>query len=115
MLDKFIKNEASKLFPDLFGRSEWFHPHEMWRSSVNPDALDGSWLESKTTYIYKVGTYIVSDDNKLDWLFAFYGYQRSKNGDYEFLGYLHFPRGENDDMTNTFQSIVRHITTTIER
>lgn len=115
MLNKFIKNEAKKLFPDLLELSELFHQHEMWESSVNSDVLDGSWVESKTTHIYKVGTYIVSDDNKLDWVFAFYGYQRRKDGDYVFLGYRHFPRSEKDYMAKIFQRIIRHAPPTIER
>ncbi len=115
MLDKFIKVEAKRLFPYLFERDKYFHPTEVWRETVTPEALDDSWLESDTTYIYKVGTYIVSDDNKMDWLFAFYGYQRYENGGLEFLGYLHFPQGENDDMDSTFKSISNHITAIIRR
>lgn len=115
MLDKFVQEKAKELFPDLFEHSEYFHPNEMWRESVNPDALSGDWLENDTTYIYKVGTYIVSDDNKMDWLYAFYGYQRQEDSGFEFLGYLHFPQGENDDMDRTFNSIINHITATITR
>ncbi len=105
MLDEFIKVSAQEAFPELFARNEHFHPIEKYRERVNRDALSDDWLKNRTTYIYKVGVYIVMDDNKMDWLYAFYGMQRRETGGFEFLGYLNFPQGENDDMARTFDSI----------
>jgi len=115
MLDKFIMVEAEKLFPELFLRAEYFNPIEIYRETVNAEALGDSWLENQTTYIYKVGVYIIYDENKMDWLQAFYGYQRYEKSGFEFLGYLKFPNGENDDMQRTLESIVRLINNTIMR
>jgi len=113
MLDKFIEASAKEAFPELFKRDEHFHPIEKYRERVNPDALTDDWLTNSTTYIYKVGVYIVMDDNKMDWLYAFYGYQRRKTSGFEFLGYLQFPQGENDDMSRTFDSIFDMVKQTI--
>ena len=115
MLEDFIQAQAKEVFPELFDEAEYFHPIKVYRESANPDALSDDWLENRTTYIYKVGVYIVHDDNKMDWLYAFYGYQRYEKGGFQFLGYLNFPRGENDDMERTFGTIFKHINTTIGR
>lgn len=115
MLDDFIQAQAKEVFPELFDETESFHPNTVYRETVSPDALTDDWLKNNTTYIYKVGVYIVMDDNKMDWLYAFYGYQRREHGGFEFLGYLNFPQGENDDMKSTFGSIFDHINSIIGR
>jgi hypothetical protein len=115
MLDEFIRKNAKEVFPELFDRTDYFQPNEKYRETVNPDALSDDWLQNNTTYIYKVGVYLVYDSNKMDWLYAFYGYQRYEKGGMAFLGYLQFPQGENDDMSRTFTTIFKHIDTTIGR
>lgn len=91
-LRSFLESKADELapldfeFPDCRGYSE----------DVNEDALSDKWLESKTSYIWKVGTLAQWDSNKCDYIRVFIGHERAP-GQYEFIGMLHYSDGENDD------------------
>lgn len=65
---------------------------------VNDDALTDAWLESKTSYIWKVGVLAVIDPNKCDWVYLYIGHQRKPTALFEFIGVLHWSDGENDDI-----------------
>ena len=64
----------------------------------NPDALDEKkWLESGTSYIWRVGVLAQWDSNKCDHARLFIGHERAPLR-HEFIGMLHWRDGENDDM-----------------
>lgn len=75
---------------------------DVWyRENVNADAIDGDkWLDNHTSYIWKVGVLLLADSNKADWFDAYIGVLRGNESYHEpeFIGHLHFPHGEADDV-----------------
>jgi len=71
-----------------------------WRyaENLNQDVANGFWLESETSFIYKVSVLAAIDANKCDWADIAIGIQRSPNSRNEFIGLLRFKHGENDDI-----------------
>tara|TARA_R110002051_G_C8754381_1_gene500683 strand:+ start:3370 stop:3726 length:357 start_codon:yes stop_codon:yes gene_type:complete len=65
----------------------------------NPDALgsENKWLENGTSYIWRVGVLAQWDSNKCDYARLFIGHERSPD-QHEFIGFLHWHDGENDDI-----------------
>lgn len=73
-----------------------------YREHINEDAVnDRLWLESNTSYIWKIGVLLAIDSNKADWIYAVIGYQRRPDSKPEHLGTMYFPEGENDDVEQT--------------
>lgn len=56
------------------------------------------FIERGCSYIYKVGAFAVMDGNKFDYAYVFFGIQRSKSDNPEYLGCFEFPDGENTDI-----------------
>lgn len=69
-----------------------------YAENVNPDALTDKWIESNTSYIWKVGVLVVADPNKCDWVYLYIGHQRQPSAGFEFIGKLYWRDGENDDI-----------------
>lgn len=92
-LRTFLEDEARKVCSSLL-LDEWTNTRYV--EDVNPDALTGAWLDNHTSYIWKVGTLVLTDANKLDWARIFIGHEREP-GKFEFIGHLNFNDGENDD------------------
>ena len=65
---------------------------------VNEDALSNKWLETQTSYIWKVGVLAVIDPNKCDWCYLHIGHQRNPKAEPEYVGCLCWRDGENDDI-----------------
>lgn len=92
-LEEFLRAEAGDLL-----ENEWIAPIVRYEESVNPDAANGgAWLESNTSYIWKVGVLSIADGNKRDWAYLLIGHQREPNARFEFIGKLYWSDGENDD------------------
>lgn len=83
-----------------------------YSEDINIDALYYDWLESGTSYIYKVGVLCAIDSNKCDWAHVVIGVQRSENSEMEIKGQFYFNQGENDDMgrvTNRAFNLMQHM------
>lgn len=94
-MEGFLKNIAKqKLDPDDFD-----DVRERYSEDTNPDAINGDqWLENDTSFIWKVGVYVLIDANKCDWVHVFIGHKRDEKSDAEFIGHLYWQDGENDDI-----------------
>lgn len=86
---------------------------ENWTSwnyleDTNKDVIDGTWLENRTSFIYKVGVSIAIDANKSDWVYLAIGVQRqNENSSNQLIGTLSFPNGENGDIGRVVQRAVK--------
>lgn len=83
-----------------------------YEEDVNPDAEDGSkdlWLESRTSYIWKVGTLVVIDGNKCDYASVVLGIQRDSDSLPEVIGTLDFKDGENTDIACTMKRFMDNL------
>jgi len=69
----------------------------------NLDVINNTWLENRTSYIYKVAVMTAIDSNKCDFAHVVIVTQRSINAKPELKGYLYFREGENDDMGAVIQ------------
>lgn len=101
----YAKTHPSNPFDEenYYGGSPIIGYHE----DVNPDADNGdAWLESCTSYIWKVGTLTLLDDNKRDFGWVFIGIQRTSNEPPEFFGFYDLPEGENTDASRVIKRIV---------
>ena len=79
-----------------------------YRENVNPYAIDGDkWLETNTSFIWKVGVLSVADGNKRDWCLLFMAQQRSPEHEFEFIGKLEWSDGENDDPGRCLRRMVK--------
>ena len=100
-LRKYLESEANKLHPDNFRHCDMLKGTEgvaHYAENVNPDALDDrKWLDNGTSYIWKVGVLAVIDRNKSDWAYLYIGHERAP-GQYQFIGFLYWENGENDDI-----------------
>lgn len=72
-----------------------------YRESQNDDALSDAWLESDTSYIWRVGVLVLYDNNKCDWCRILIGTQRSEASVAKVIGMLEWEGGENDDPART--------------
>ena len=82
-------------------------------SDVNPDAINGDdWLENDTSYIYEIGVLTLIDSNKCDFIHVFIGQRRSADTAPEFIGYLYWRDGENDDPARTLQRVRKLLAST---
>lgn len=105
-LRDFLVAEAQKSHPQIFDR-EFIALQVGYAESISPDAIDGDkWLESRTSYIWKVGVLSVVDGNKSDWAHLFIGHWRSPEHDCELIGHLFWFDGENDDIA---RSLARYL------
>lgn len=78
-----------------------------YKEDINPYAIDGDkWLDTHTSYIWKVGVLTLIDSNKCDYVYAFIGHQRSPDHAPEIIGQLYWKDGENDDIG---RSLVRYV------
>lgn len=92
-LERFLREHAEPRWED------WcFGPAYQYREDVNPDAADGTWLDKRTSYIYRVGVLAVIDANKCDFVEVHIGHQRDPDAPYEYIGKLWWQDGENDDI-----------------
>lgn len=78
-----------------------------YAEDVNPDAANETWLESQTSYIWKVGVLTLIDRNKSDWAYLFIGHQRKPKGDCQFIGKLYWEGGENDDPAASLERYIK--------
>ena len=108
-LEKFLLEYAKThdLNP-LDPESYWARPIIGYSEDVNPDADNGeAWLENRTSYIWKVGTLAILDDNKRDFAYVYIGIQRTSKHAPEFFGFYHLPDGENTDAGRVIKRIVK--------
>jgi hypothetical protein len=103
-LRNFLEDEAAKV--RCWGDDS---AYVRYAEDVNPDALTDAWLEKQTSYIWKVGVLVLADNNKLDWAYAFIGHEREP-GKHEFIGFLQFQDGENDDPGRSIRRYVACLT-----
>lgn len=95
-LKEFLLNKAREIRPEIF--DETWPDVLRYSENINPDAINGeAWLKNKTSYIWKVGVLATWDSNKFDYSTVFIGHEREP-GRSEFIGYLHWADGENDDI-----------------
>lgn len=101
-LEQFLRKQADKVakldkdWPDVRRYSE----------DVNPDAIDGdAWLNSMTSYIWKVGVLAQWDSNKFDHARLFIGHEREP-GSLQYIGCLYWEGGENDDIGRSLERYV---------
>ena len=69
-----------------------------YSENINNDALNGTWLDNRTSYIYKVAVLCAIDSNKCDWAHIVIGTQRTDYSQGEVKGVFSFNQGENDDI-----------------
>jgi len=94
MMEQFLKAKATEL-----GHYDPDWDHCDYRESDVPAADDGdAWLETKQSFIRRVGVLAVWDSNKTDYAGLFYGMMRSADSQPIFVGFQWFPEGENDDI-----------------
>ena len=102
-MENYLKEELKKVFPDIEDEYVYFDYSE----NINVDVDDkDTWLEKRTSYIYKVATLAAIDNNKCDYASIIIGTQRSENSTPEIVGTLNFHRGENDDMGRVIKRAV---------
>ncbi len=91
---------ANFLKEKLMSSNEFDPEWTVWDYSedINPDALTDEWLESRTSWVYRVGVLCAIDRNKCDWVHIAIGTQRREDEDFEIKGTFYFSEGENDDM-----------------
>lgn len=80
-----------------------------YQENVNEDALTDKWLETGTSYIWKVGVITAIDPNKCDWVYLAIGTQRSPRWPVDIIGHLSFKRGENDDIRATIDRAIKSL------
>ena len=99
-MQEFLRNYLSDKIGD-----EKYYTFD-YKEDVNKDALTNDWLESRTSYIYKVGVLTAIDSNKCDFIHIAIGTQRSDIFEPEFKGYFYFNEGENDDVARVINRAV---------
>ncbi len=104
-LEKFlrdhVRNNASSAV------TEYGIINTSYAEHCNDDAIDGDrWLETGTSYIWKVGLLGVVDSNKADWGWLHIAHQRDDESKPEIIGALHWAQGENDDVGRCLQRYV---------
>lgn len=98
-LETFLRSKAAEVEPTIFKCEYGMEDTVRYKEHVNPDAINGdAWLESRTSYIWKVGILAAWDANKCDWVNVFIGHHRKPDYDMEFIGHLYWQDGENDDI-----------------
>lgn len=86
----------------------WASPIIGYSEDVSPDADNGdAWLKSGSSYIWKVGTLAILDDNKRDFAYVFIGIQRTSKHAPEFFGFYHLPEGENTDARSVVKRVLK--------
>ena len=104
LLDYAKQHDLQPLDEDRY----WGGPIIGYSEDINPDADNGdAWLENRTSYIWKVGTLAILDDNKRDFAYVFIGIQRTSGAAPEFFGFYHLPEGENTDAGRVIKRIVK--------
>lgn len=106
-MEEFLKLEVNKMFPHYFDDEACVNV--AYEEDVNPDAASDAWLESCTSFIYKIGVLSVVDANKCDFATVFIGHQRTPGAKPEFIGYLNWSDGENDDPKRSLARYVKLI------
>ena len=91
-MEKFLKEQALKHIPD-----EKYYSFS-YSENNNDDVITSSWLNNRTSFIYKVGVMTAIDHNKCDFAHVFIGVQRTEYAEPELKGHFYFSGGENDDM-----------------
>lgn len=103
-LEQFLKGKSTELFHTDFNSSWISHSYV---EDIQVDFDDETKLGNDDhTWIYKIACLRVIDANKLDFAHLFFGMERKPN-QYVFIGYLHFPHGENDDLKKSLERIGR--------
>ena len=105
-MKQFLENQLWKIHKMDSTRP---YCHVQYSEDRNPDALSDDWLENHTSYVYKTAVLLVSDSNKFDWAYILMATQRGKDSEPEFIGSLHFQRGENDDIARVIQRMIRQL------
>ncbi len=82
--------------------------HWQYLEDTNQDVLNNTWLENRTSFIYKVAVCIAIDANKSDWVYAAIGVQRyNEDSPTQIIGTLSFPNGENGDIGRVMQRAMK--------
>lgn len=100
-MEKFLKDELLKKIDDP--RYYYF----TYEENINNDVLDDTWLDKRTSYIYKVAVMTAIDKNKCDFAHIVIGVQRGQFPSQELKGYFYFKQGENDDMGRVIERAVK--------
>lgn len=101
-LKDFLTAEADKLAPLDLDWPDW----RIYAEHLSPDAINGdAWLESNSSYIWKVGVLAQVDSNKCDYARLFIGHERRPD-QMEFIGMLHWRDGENDDIGRSLRRYI---------
>lgn len=102
-LKNFLIAEADKVSPL---NPEW-PDRRAYHENVSEDAINGdAWLESGSSYIWKVGVLAQIDSNKCDYVRMFIAHER-RPGQLEFIGMLYWRDGENDDIGRSLRRYVK--------
>lgn len=106
-MKKFLLSKAAEL---INGYNESF-VHSLYEENENRDAISSNddWLKNGTSWIYKVGVLVVIDANKCDFMWILIATQRNEFESYEFIGLLHFNKGENDDVARTLNRVMKEL------
>lgn len=77
-----------------------------YEEDVNPDAVTNKWLESQTSFVWKVGVLSAIDANKCDWVHFALAIQKTPNAEIDIIGHFNFSDGENDDIGRVLKRMI---------
>jgi hypothetical protein len=73
---------------------------------INKDAATNKWLDSQTSFVWKVGVLSIIDSNKCDWVHFALAIQKTPHSEIDIIGHFNFCDGENDDIGRVLKRMI---------